>query len=162
MAVQEGLGGLGRIGLHEAAVAVGQVDDEAVGLLLHAAYDHQGLAEVALGVARRVGQRHEHLPCLAAALPHVFLDRGVSAVGTVLVPEPLEHALGGVALLSGKPEVILQDVVDDTGKRLQLGTRGRILPPAARRDRAGGHLAHRVPVQAEHPGCLPGCSSPPP
>ena len=28
--IQEGLGGLGRIGLSEAAVAVGQVDDEAV------------------------------------------------------------------------------------------------------------------------------------
>ncbi len=31
MAVQEGPGGLGRVGLDEAAVAVGQVDDEAVG-----------------------------------------------------------------------------------------------------------------------------------
>ena len=45
----------GRIGFDEAAVAVGQVDDETVGLLLHAADDHQGLAEVALGVARRMG-----------------------------------------------------------------------------------------------------------
>ena len=50
MAVQEGLGGLGGIGLDEAAVAVGQVEDEAVGLALHPADDHQGLAEVALGV----------------------------------------------------------------------------------------------------------------
>ena len=50
MAVQEGLGGLGGVSLHEAAVAVGQVDDEAVGLALHAADGHQGLPEVALGV----------------------------------------------------------------------------------------------------------------
>ncbi len=61
MAVQEGLGALGGIGLDEAAVAVGEVQDKAVGLALHPADDHQGLAEVALGVARRVGQRHEHL-----------------------------------------------------------------------------------------------------
>ena len=101
MAVQEGLGGLRRVSLHEAAVAVGQVDDEAVGLALHAADDHQGLPEVALGVSRRMGQRHEHLPGLTAILSDVVLDRGVSAVETVLVPETLEDALGRVALLPG-------------------------------------------------------------
>ena len=55
--VQEGLDGSGRIGLDEAPVAVGQVDDEAVGLPLHPADDDQGLAEVPLGVARQVEQR---------------------------------------------------------------------------------------------------------
>ena len=103
MAIQEGLGGLRRVGLHEAAVAVGQVDDEAVGLLLHAVDDHQGLAEVAMGVARRMEQRHEHLLGQAAMLPHVVLDYGVLTVETVLVPEPLEDALGRVALLPGTP-----------------------------------------------------------
>ena len=94
MAVQEGFGGLRRVGLHEAAVAVGQVDDEAVGLPLHAANDHQGLAEVALGVSRRMGQWDEHLLALTAIFPHVVLDRGVSAVEPVFVPQPLEDALG--------------------------------------------------------------------
>ena len=61
VAVQERLGGLGRIGRDEASVAVGQVQDEVVGFALHPADDHQGLAEVALGVARRMGQRREHL-----------------------------------------------------------------------------------------------------
>ena len=104
--VQESFGGLGRIGLHEAAVAVGQVQDEAVSLSLHPADYHQGLPEVALGVARRVGQRHEHLFCLTAVLPHIVLDDGVSAVETVLVSEPLEDAFGGVALLPGNPVII--------------------------------------------------------
>ena len=36
MAVQEGLGGLHRIGLDEAAIAVGRVQDKAVSLALHA------------------------------------------------------------------------------------------------------------------------------
>ena len=71
MAIQEGLGG---VGFDETAVAVGQVQDEAVGFLLHSADDHQGLDQVALGMPRRVGQRHEHLPCLAAMLPHVVLE----------------------------------------------------------------------------------------
>ncbi len=72
-----------------------------MGLALHAANDHQGLAEVALRVSRRMGQRDEHLLGLAAMLPDVVLDRGVPAVETVFVPEPLEDALGRVALLPG-------------------------------------------------------------
>ena len=155
MAVQEGLGGLRRIGLDEAPVAVGEVNDEAVGLPLHSADDHPGLAEVALGVARGVGQGNEHLPGLTAVLPHVVLDYGVLAAEPILVPQPLEDPLGRVALLPGNAQVRLQYPVDDAGEGLQLGAAGRILPPVALRDRVGGHLAHRVPVQAEHPGRLP-------
>ena len=114
-AVQEGLGGLGRIGLYEASVAVGQVQDEAVGFLFHPADDHQGLAKVALGVARRMGQGHEHLLRPAAMLPHVVLDYGVLAAEPMLVPESLEDPLGCVALLPGMPEVVYQDLVDDAG-----------------------------------------------
>ena len=102
MPVQEGLGGLRWVGLHEAAVAVGQVQYEAVGLALHAANDHQGLAEVALRVSRRMGQRDEHLPGLTAILSDVVLDRGVSAVEPVLVPEALEDALGRVRCFLGR------------------------------------------------------------
>ena len=113
--VQEGLGGLVRIGLDEATVAVGQVEYEAVSLSLHPACDHQGPAEVALGVARRERQGHEHLSGPAAVLPHAVLDDNVSAVETELVPEPLEDVLGGVALLSGKLEILFEDAVDDPG-----------------------------------------------
>ena len=155
VAVQEGLGGLRGVGFYEAAVAVGQVGDEAVGLALHAADDHQGLAEVALGVARRMGQRDEHLLGLTAILSYIVLDCGVSAVEPVLVPEPLEDALGRVALLPGTPEIVLQDPVDDAGVGLQLGLSRRRLPAITRRDRIGQHLAHRVPVQTEYPGCFP-------
>ena len=162
MAIQEGLGGLRRVGLDEAAVAVGQVDDETVGLLLHAADDHQGLAEVALGVARRMGQRREHLPCLTAILSYIVLDRGVSAVELVLVPEALEDALGSVALLPETPEIVLQDPVDDTSEGLQFGPLGRTLSPVPRRDRVGQHLAHGVPVQAKLSGDLPNTLTPPP
>ena len=133
MSVQESLGGLGRIGLDEASVAMGQVQDEAVGFLFHPADDHQGLDKVALGVARWMGQRDEHLLRPAAMLPHVVLDYGVLAAEPMLVPEPLEDPLGGVALLSGTPEVVCQDLVDDAGEGLQLRTPGRGLSPVARR-----------------------------
>ena len=61
VAVQKGLGGLRRIGLHKAAVAVRQVQHEVVHLPLHTADDRHRRAEITLGVARRMGQRHEHL-----------------------------------------------------------------------------------------------------
>ena len=146
---------LRRVGLDEAPVAVGQVDDEAVGLLLHAANDHQGLAEVALGVARRMGQRHEHLLRPPPALPYVVLDDGVLAVEPVLFPEPLEDALGGVTLLLGNLVIVFEDGVDDARKGLQLGTPGRGLSPVARRHGLGQHLAHGVPVQPQLSGDLP-------
>ena len=57
------------IGLQEAVVAVGQVQDESVGLLLHSADDHQGLAEVALGVARGDGTTARTSPASAADVP---------------------------------------------------------------------------------------------
>ena len=112
---------------------MGQVQDEAVGLLFHPADDHQGFAKVALGVARRMGQGHEHLLRPAAMLPHLVLDDGVLAAEPMLVPESLEDPLGGVALLPGTPEVVCQDLVDDAGEGLKLGTPGRSLPPVARR-----------------------------
>ena len=155
MAVQERPGGLGRVCFDETPVAVGQIQDEVVGLLLHPADDHQGLAEVALGMAWRLGERHEHLPRPAAVLPHIVLDRGVSTAKPVLVPQPLEDALRGVALLLGDVVILLQDLADDSGIGLQLGTLGRALPPVARRHRIGQHLAHRVPVQPERPRRLP-------
>jgi len=133
VAVQEGLGGLGGIGLDEAAIAVRQVYDEAVGLALHARDDHQGLAEVALGVARRMGQRHEHLPGLAAVLADVVLDDGVPAIEAVLVPETLEDALGGMTLLLGGLMVAFKDVVNDASERLQFGLPRWSLSPVARR-----------------------------
>ena len=103
---------------------MGKVDGEAVGLLLHSADDHQCLTEVALGVARRMGQRDEHLLGLSAMLPDVVLDDGELTVEAVLVPEPLEDALGGVALLPGDLMVVFEDAVDDSGVELQLGAPG--------------------------------------
>ena len=94
---------------------MGQVQDEVVGLPLHPADDYQGLAELALGMARRVGERHEHLTRPAAMLPHVGLDRGVSAAKPVLVSESQENTLGRVALLLGKPQVVFRNPVDDAG-----------------------------------------------
>ena len=78
-----------------------------------------------------MGQRHEHLLRPPPMFPHVILHDGVLAGEPVLVPQPLEDALGGVALLPGNPKIVFQYPVDDAGKGLQLGTAGRVLPPVA-------------------------------
>ena len=155
MAVQKGLGGLRRIRLHEAAVAVGQVQHEVVHLALHTGDDRHRLAEITLGVAGRMGQRHEHLLRPPPTLPDVILDYGVLTVEPVLVLEALKDSLGRVALLPGNSAIAFQDRVNHAGEGLQLGSPWRTLAPVARRHRVGQHLAHRVPVQAEHPGGFP-------
>ena len=124
-------------------------------LALHAGDHRQRFAEVALGVARSVGQGHEHLPNTPPMLPHVVLDYGLLAFKSVLVPQPLEDALGRVPLLSGRPAVRLQDGVNYAGEGLQLRFARRPLPRVALGRRIGQHLAHRVPMQAEHSGGLP-------
>ena len=108
-----------------------------MGLTLHPADDRQGLAEVALSVARRVGQWHEHLPGMASALPYIVLDYGVLAIKPILVPETLKDALGRVALLPGGVMVLFQYPVNDAGEGLKLGTPRRSLPPVAWRHRVG-------------------------
>ncbi len=155
MAVQEGLGGLAGIGFHEATVAVGQVQHEVVDLALHAGDHRHGLAEVALGVAWAMGQRHEHLPHAPPTLPDVVLDYGVLTIEPVLVPEAFEDALDGVALLSRNAAIRLQDGVNYAGEGLDLRLARRPLARVALGRRIGQHLAHRVPVHAEHPRGLP-------
>ena len=98
---------LGGVSFDETAVAVGQVQDEVVGLLFHSHDDRQGLAEVALGMAWGVEQGHEHLSGLAAALPYVVLDYGVLAPEPILIPQPLKDALGRVPLLPRGCSVLL-------------------------------------------------------
>ena len=154
MAVQKFLGGLRRIGLHEAAIAVRQVQHEVVLLAPHSADDRHRLPEIALGVARRMGQRHEHL-LSPPTLPDIVLDYVVPSVETVLVPRPLEEAPGRVPLLSVDFDIGFQNGVNHAGEGLKLGSPWQDLSPAAQRHRVGQHLAHRVPVQAEHPGGFP-------
>ena len=59
--VQEGFRGLARIGLDEAGVRLRQVHAEEVDLLAHPTDHTYRLAEIYLGVTRRMGQRDEGL-----------------------------------------------------------------------------------------------------
>ena len=155
VAVTERLARLPGIRLHEARVAVRQVHREEVDLLFLAPDHRRRLAEVDLGMTRRVRQRHEHLPRPPPALAHVVLDDRVAAREPVLLPQPVEDPLRRVPLLGRASLILLQDPVDDADVGIELGTCPRLAPPVARRHRAGQHLGHRPPVHTEHPGGLP-------
>ena len=133
----------------------GRSQHQVVHLALHTGDDRHRLPEVTLGVAWWVGQGHEHLLRPTAVLPDVVLDRRVSAVEPVLTPQPLKDPLRRVALLPGDLAVSFQDGVNHPGEGLKLRLSGWFLPSVPWRYRVGQHLAHRVPVQTEHPGGFP-------
>ena len=71
---------LGRKRLHKPVVAVREVDDQVVQCLLFDPGDHhQRFAKVGLGVARRMGQGHEHLLPAQPLRAHVGFDNRVAA-----------------------------------------------------------------------------------
>ena len=146
---------------------MGQIEDEAVDLLLYTADDYHCLAEVTLGVAWWLGQRHEHLPGPAAMVPDIVLDNGIPAIEAVLVPELLVDALGGVPLLLGDAAILFEDAVDDAGEGLLLSLSkawDAAVGPFPGSPAARSRPASCAPCLGADrtPGKPPGCSSPPP
>lgn len=102
-------------------------------LALPSDLDHR-LAEVDLGMARRVMQRNEGLARRLAAGPDMVLDDRVAAGKAVLVPKPLEDPMRRVLLLAQNLRigVRLQDRIEPskpattTGGRTRLRHRTRI------------------------------------
>ena len=86
MAVEEGLRRLPGIGLDEPEVGMGQDQAEEGDLLPPAPDLHHRLAEVDLGMARRVMQRHKSLARRLPPGPDIVLHDGVAAGEPVLVP----------------------------------------------------------------------------
>ena len=157
MAVQERLRRLLRIGLHEPDIGMRQDQAEEGDLLAKPSdLDHR-LAEVDLGMARRVVQRNEGLARRLAAGPDIVLHDRVAAREPVLVPQTLEDPMRRVPLLARNRRigVRLQDRVDDAGEALQLRTPHRLGPPIPRRRRVAQHLLHRPTVDTEPPRRLP-------
>ena len=144
--VAERFGGLRRIGLHEAGIAVRQVHREEVDLALHPGDLRQCLAKIHLRMAGIVPQRHKHLAMSQPMRLHVVLNDGDAAGVAVLVAQPFEDPLRRVPLLLRPSFIRRQDRVDDPGKRVQLRTRRRPAPPVPGRHRKRQHLRHRPRV----------------
>ena len=118
----------------------------------HTSDDNIGLAEVRLGLTRRMGQRHEHLALTTALFSHVILDDGVAARKAVLVAETVEDPLRRMALLAVNRAVIDQNTVNDSRERIQLRARRRLAAAVARGLRMAKHLLHSLSRYAK-PTC---------
>jgi len=154
VAVDPGLSRRCGIGTHEAGIAVRKVQNEEMGLLLDPADDDHSLAEIGLGVAGRMRQRHEHLAATTLALPYVVFHDRVAAGEAVLIAEPLEHPLRRMSLLAMDLAVAFQPAVDDPGERVQLRSLHRRRPPVSGRNRERHHLGHAVARDVEMPRSL--------
>jgi hypothetical protein len=150
VAIDPGLGRRRRIGADKAGIAVRQVHDEEMGLLLHPADDDRRLAEVRLCMPGRMLQRHEHLPPPAFALPHIVLHDRVAAGEAVLIVKPVEYPLGRVPLLVAGPAILLQPAVDDPGEPVQLRPLYRGGAPVSGGRRERQHEPRRVSRRLQH------------
>ena len=156
MAVEKGFRRLPRIRLHEPHIAMRQDQAEEGDLLtLPADLDYR-LAEVDLGMARRMMQWNEGLARRLPPGTHIVLHDRIPAREPVLVPQPLEDPMRRVPLLARhvRIRVRLQDRVDDAGEPVQLGPPDRLRPAVARRRRIAQHLLHRPAVDPEPPARL--------
>ncbi|CUH39810.1 hypothetical protein JSE7799_02538 [Jannaschia seosinensis] len=132
------------ISAHKAGIAVRQVHDEEMRLLLDAVDDDHRLAKVGLGMTGRMRQRHEHLSAAPLALPHVVLHDRIAAGETMLIAEPFEQPLRRVPLLAMDLAIAIQPAVDDPGEPVQLRPLHGRRSPVSWRNRERQHLLNAV------------------
>jgi len=140
---------LRRVDLHQAGIAVRQVQREGVDLPFHPADHRQSLAEIRLRVPGVMPQRHEHL---ALTLPqYVVLDVRQPAVIAVLVTQTLDNPLRRMPVLCRPALIRFQDAVDDPHECTQLRARGRMAVLVTRQNRERQHLRYHPRVVPETP-----------
>ena len=100
MAVQKGLGCLPAIGLDEPDIGMGQDQAEEGNLLPSAPDLDRSLAEVDLGMARRMMKGNEGLARRLPPGPDIVLHDGIAAGEPVLVAKALEDPVRRVTLLA--------------------------------------------------------------
>ena len=100
MAVQKGLRRLPAIRLDEPDIGMGQDQAEEGNLLPSAPDLDRSLAEVDLGMARRVMQGNEGLARRLPPGPDIVLHDGIAAGEPVLVPQPFEDPVRRMPLLA--------------------------------------------------------------
>ena len=154
MTVQPSFRRRGRVGAHEASVAVRKRHDEEMRPMLHPGDERIRLAKVRPGMAGRMRQRHEHLPLATAPFANVILDDGLSAREAMLVAKTLEYPLRRVALFAVNCPILNQNTIDDIREGVQLRAFRRLAAPIAWRNRMRQYLGYCLTVDPEPPGRL--------
>jgi len=117
----EGLGALAWEGQDEEGVAVGKAHHRQRDLSAHVGDLDDRFAEVELGLARWLGERHEDLAVTVVVLGEVTPDVALGSLVAVLVTQTLKDPLGGVALLLGSRLIEAQNLIDHPEEGPELG-----------------------------------------
>ena len=115
----------------------------------HPAQHHIGFPEVHLSIAGRMKERHKHLLLALLLSAHIIAHDGGATHITVFLLQPLEDALGGVALLGRARLVLQQHLVDQTPIRIQARTSYGLLAVVAGWHRKLQHLGYGGAGQAK-------------
>jgi hypothetical protein len=99
VAVEKGLDPLGRVRLDEAGIRVRPVEAEEMDLLPDTCDHRHRLAKVGLGMAGRMGERHEDLLAAGMLFAQVVRHDRIAAGKTMLGPQALVDPLGRMPLL---------------------------------------------------------------
>ena len=125
--------------------------DKIMGPVLNAADDRIRFTKICLGMARRMAQRHVHLPLTLPGGKNIILHDGDATGKAILITKPLKDPLRRMTLLLQTFGIVLKDLVDNTDKRIKLGPVRRLLAAIARWGRERQHLINRATVNAEQP-----------
>src|SRR5277367_1717657 len=153
MPFQKGLRALPRKDLDEDRSRVRQRHHEQRDLGLLASQPDRRLAEVDLGLTRRMRQRQKDFLLRLLPGPDRVLHHRVAALVTVLVAQPLEDPSGRVSLLLRRLPVVGEDLVNDRQKWLELALRPWLALPVTRWLLVGQDLLQRVPTQTVLAAC---------
>ncbi len=80
------------------------------------------LIKINLGVARRVAQRHEHLPRPPLPLTHIVRDDSDAADEAMFITQTLIYPLRRMPLLLEPRLILFQYLVDERNERVKLWT----------------------------------------
>jgi len=133
--------------LAEEGVAEWQRDHEVGDFGLLPLQKDDRFAEVGLGLARGVRQRHEHLGRAGPPGTHGVADHTDPALVTALAPQSIEDPLDRMTLLGRGLLVLLENLMDYRQEPIELGLGPRLTLLIARRFRVAEDLVQRLPVQ---------------
>ena len=149
VAVQPSLRRRRRVSRDEARIAVRKRHGKKMRPPLDPGNDRIRLAKVRLGIARRMRQRHKHLPETTPPFPDVILDDGLSTRKAMLVAKPLKYPLRRVPLLAVNRSVRFQNTLNDIRERIQLRALRWLVAAVARGLRMPEHLLYRLSRNAK-------------
>jgi hypothetical protein len=143
-------------GHQEGEFGEAKAEDQELNLQGAALHEHQGFAEIALGVLTGlVCQGDKEGTDFGPALADILPDGGLTPGEAVFRHQAMVDTAGGVALLGRALPVLSQPLIDDGHKGAQDGLGSRLPQGVAGGSGVSKCLAHGAPVIVSLSGNLP-------